>query len=290
MAGFFDSDKFIFVEIPGSGGGHLCPVHYRELGGKVNGLYSKKVSWADVTINNVPLEKTFEFEDSITEIENSKDLNSGNGTIIVNERSAPIDIPIADDDDHTIFQEKKCMNRLEKMTLNPITLPDAKKKNSKERYPVKPKSKKEVRDEKIFSSGEKFDEITDEKDLGIMEDVITRVRVRFDPVEEIKRLIKELEFNVDEHPVHCPKYRTYCPPEHWIRPVIQWDKIWSEMDQIEYGRKRSYHYVEPGSVNKDGVRGPAIYFYDEDSYDLNYNYNEYSDFIQGEPNLSIPFN
>ena len=188
------------------------------------------------------------------------------------------------------------MNRLEKMTLNPITLPDAKKKNSKVRHPVKPKSKKEIRDEKIVSSGEKFDEMTDEKDLGIVGDAITRVRVH----GEYNKFSywddgDDFGYNVRKHVYLTPKYRTYCPPEHWIRPVIQWDRIWSEMDQIELGKKRSYHYVEPGSVNKDGVRGPAIYFYDEDSDDLNYNYNPHGDFIQGPRNPNclsglIPFN
>ena len=295
MASFFDSDKFAFVGIPGSEDGHLYPVHYRELGEKEGHTYSKKVSWADVTINSVPLEKTFEFEDSITEIENTREFHSDGGPrqqIIVNERRSTIDLPISDDD-HPVLQKEKWMNRLEKMT--PINLPDAKKKNTKLRYPVKPKSKKEVRDEKIFSSGEKFDEMIAEKDIGIMQDAITRVRVYGEYKEHTCWDDGDrFGFNVRKHVYLSPKYRTYCPPEHWITPVIQWDRIWSEMDQIELGRKRSFNYVKPGSVNKDGVRGPAMYFYDENSDDLNYDYNHNGDFIQGPRNPNclsglIPF-
>ena len=65
---FCDSDKFRFIEIDVQGeesgydsGKHLIPVHYRELGEKEGLTYAKKVSWSDVVINGVPLEKSFEY-------------------------------------------------------------------------------------------------------------------------------------------------------------------------------------------------------------------------------------
>ena len=155
MEGFCDSDKFIF-KLDHSG--HLTPLHYRELGEKSGELYSPRVTWSDVAINGVPLEKTFVFEDDITRLQEEKDDSEGKkGFIMVNSRPTQ-SIPVVEE-----VEDKRWMRRLEK--LYPMNFQDAKKKRkSIERYPVKPKSKKEVRDEKLHCSSDKFQEITDEKD------------------------------------------------------------------------------------------------------------------------------
>jgi len=314
---FCDSDNFKFVEVDvGSGGSgytsgkHLIPVHYRELGSKDKGghTYSKKVSWSDVVINEVPLEQTFHYEDQIAYLEDvSHDAyQEDRGVIVVNERSSPTDHANYDDYDGYGEYGEQWLNRLNKLGLQPFNLPEAKKKKkSQGKYPVKPKNKKAVRDEKIKKSSELFGEIVDKKEHGVLGEHIFQIPYTF--YEEVDCWDDGDEFgnNVRNHPLmratlkfktYCPlmratlKFKTYCPPEHWLYPVKRWDLIWSEMDLIEHGVKRSYHYVEPGTVNKDGVKGPAIYFYDEDSDDLNYNYNENYDFTdvkeENQPFLS----
>jgi hypothetical protein len=254
MASFFDADKFAFIEMAD---GHKIPVHYRELGEKEGHLYPKAVSWADATINNVPLEQTFQFEDEISHIEETFDNadDSVKGVIIVNERSSPYIIS-GNDEDSTI-QKKKWMNRLEKMTLTPLSLPEAKKKKKgHERYPVKPKCKKEVRDEKIYHSAETFNELIDEKDIGILGDHIYTIRV-----QKNVRLIPTDDTSTSTEPLFTDWQKTFVPPEHWLTPKIQWDKIWSEMDKIEHGYNREFIYLPegetyPGSIYIEGYRGP----------------------------------
>ena len=124
MEGFFDSDKFQFVEMEFDGKNHMVPIHYRDLGKKEKGLYSKKVSWSDVVINAVPLEQTFEFERDNTIRERTGERE---GIIIVNERQTQMPLP-DDDEDYPIHPKNKWMNRLSKISLNPVTLPEAKKK------------------------------------------------------------------------------------------------------------------------------------------------------------------
>ena len=163
MTSFCDSEKFKFVEMDFDGK-HITPVHYRDLGEKEGQgqLYSKRVSWSDVVIHNVPLEKSFEFQDSRTIYEEGDKEYSQNGTIFVNEREVK---PIIPDDEDDYHYEKRWMNRLYKIVKGPVNLPQAKKKRkSIERYPVKPKCKKMVRDEKLIQSSEKFKEFTDERD------------------------------------------------------------------------------------------------------------------------------
>ena len=60
---FADSARFRFVKL--GDGRTKYPVHYRPLGVKEGEMYSKTVRWADVVINDVPLETTFEYEDVI---------------------------------------------------------------------------------------------------------------------------------------------------------------------------------------------------------------------------------
>jgi len=157
MEYFYDCDNYEIVEMDIGGKKYLAPVHYRNLGEKNGYLYSKKVTWSDVVIHAVPFEKTFEFEDACPLYEENCEYFRG-GRIIVNERQTKnhsFDI----NGDYSLHQKKKWMNRLEKMTLNPMTLPEAKKKRkSIERYPVKPKCKKEIRDEKINNISDKFEE------------------------------------------------------------------------------------------------------------------------------------
>ena len=297
---FCDSDNFKFVEVDVAGSGsdytsgkHLIPVHYRELGSKDKDghTYSKKVSWSDVVINEVPLEQTFQYEDHIAYLEDVSHATyptEDRGVIVVNERSSHLPTDHANYDDSNDYDGygEQWLHRMNKLGLQPFNLPEAKKKKkSQGKYPVKPKDKKAVRDEKIKKSSELFGEIVDKKEHGVLGEHIFQIPYTF--YEEVDCWDDGDEFgnNVRNHPLMRAtlKFKTYCPPEHWLYPVKRWDLIWSEMDLIEHGVKRSYHYVEPGNVNKDGVKGPAIYFYDEDSDDMNYNFNENYDFTDGSP-------
>lgn len=173
MEGSFDSDKFRMrplvrstgpikdkYEIGSDGCEHLTPVHWRFLGEKKDHLYENPTTrWSDVVINDVPLEKSFEYEDNIIRIEAERSNSSEKqGVIMVNSRpTQPLSIVEEVDD-----KGKRWVKRLER--LYPMNFQEAKKKRkSVERYPVKPKSKKQIRDEKMYSSAEKFQEITGEK-------------------------------------------------------------------------------------------------------------------------------
>jgi hypothetical protein len=256
---FFDSDKFLFVA---QDDGHLIPVHYRELGSKEGHLYSKKVSWVDATINNVPLEQTFSYEDEIAYIKATKD-EATNGFIVVNERPSQ-SIPV-EEDIPQIHQKKKWLNRLDKLTLQPMTLPQAKKKKKgHQRFPVKPKT--EVQKETYHHSYDKFHDLVDTKSSGILGSFIYKIHYK-DGYE--KRVSWDdgdwRGDNVKKEVRYIPKYkeRTYCPPEHWLTPVVQWKNIWLEMDEIERGYKRDYVYVSEGELCPDStIMGPAIYFFD----------------------------
>ena len=82
---FADSRRFRFVTL--GDGRTKYPVHYRPLGVKEGGVYSKTVRWADVVINNVPLETTFEHEDVIEYLSSQRnDEDYERGVIIVNSR------------------------------------------------------------------------------------------------------------------------------------------------------------------------------------------------------------
>jgi len=251
MTGFHDYEKFAFVT---SEAGHLTPVHHRDLGNKCDqGLYSKNVSWADIVINEVPLEKTFEYEDSIASIESHID-NTPVKPYIVNAR--PCQVEFGPEEDYQ--SAKKWTNRLNKMNITPFTFKEAKKsKKSTEKWPVKPKSKKEVREEKTNASADKFVDMTAANDHGKLGESIT--------------LIRDADSNIVR----------YCPPQHWIEPHTDWESIWCEMDEISHGFKRQHRYVVDGETNKDGITGPAIYFYNEDDNDMNYSYDSDEDFIGG---------
>ena len=265
MAGFFDSDKFMFVV---QEDGFLAPIHYRELGEKEGHLYSKKVSWVDATINNVSLEQTFQYENEIEQVTNIS--NVTNGYIIVNERqTSHINMEI----DHTHIQ-KKWLNRLDKLTLQPMTLPQAKKKkNGPQRFPVKPKT--DIQKDTEHHSSEKFQELIDTKSTGILGEYIYTIDC-FDGYE------KNVTWddgdwrgdNVKKQVRYIPKYKkkTYCPPEHWLTPVVLWKNIWAEMDTIERGYKRDYVYIPDGEACPDSSSiGPAIWFFKN----VNTNIEEY---------------
>lgn len=270
MSVFYDSGKFSFVKMSdGSGRDHLEPIHYRDLGEKHSNMYNKDIMWSDVVINGVPLEKTFQFENE-TRQECTTD-SEPKSFLMINERKNKESTP-SYDEEYSKY-DKKWLTRMEKLAMNPITtLPEAKRKGDKQgNYPVKPKSKKEVRDEKLHASADHFQGIISENSTEDIEDYLTCI------------------------PLRCnnngvTQYKKYCPPEHWINPIVQWDKIWREMDKIQTGIERSFHYVEPGKINKDGVKGPAIYFYDENSDNLNFNYNPESDMIISPCNeITLPF-
>ena len=265
MEGFCDSGKFRFEELETPGGQkYLTPVHDRELGEKSGELYSPRVSWSDVAINGVPLEKTFVFEDDILRIKEEKDdSTSDGGVIMVNSRPTQF-TPVVEE-----VEDKRWMRRLER--LYPMNFQEAKKKRkSIERYPVKPKSKKEVRDEKLHCSSDKFQEITDEKD-GIETSLDYTIYIQKKGDYEI---IKGLDWK-DRPSVYKRPIRTkYCPPLHWLEPEVQWEKIWTHVDELKTGKKRDYYYEPEGDEGK-----PCIYFYEKDSDDLNYNFNWSKDFM-----------
>ena len=64
LKGFSDGDKFAIVHEWGV----PVAIHYRDLGDKVGSVYPR-ARWSDVTIHNVPLETTFEYQDQIYMIE-----------------------------------------------------------------------------------------------------------------------------------------------------------------------------------------------------------------------------
>ena len=275
MEGFFDSGKFRFEELSTSGGQtYFTPVYSMELGKKEGGLYSPSVSWSDVTRNGIPLEQTFRYQDDILRLENERDDSlPETDTIMVNSRPSQ---PLILEED---IEDKRWVKRLEK--LYPINYREAKKKRkSVERYPVKPKSKKEVRDEKINSSSDKFQEITDEKKGGEKSLDYTIYIQKAGDYE----IIKELDY-MNRPSVYKRPIRTkYCPPLHWLYPEVDWEKIWSNLDVLKTGKKRNYHYYPNGIANCENE--PCIYFYEEDSDDLNYNFNWSKDFM----NVILYFN
>ena len=272
MSAFSDSDKFILKLDEESG--HLAPHHFRELGEKSGELYSPSVKWSDVAINGVPLEKTFEYEDVISRIKEEKDVSCDKqGVIMVNSRPSQSLIQEEEIDD------KRWVKRLER--LYPMNFQEAKKKRkSIERYPVKPKSKKQVRDEKIHSSTDKFQEITDEKgDLETSLDYTIYIQKK-DDFKVIKNLMMRTPSDPWDPPVYniykVPVRTKYCPPLHWLDPEVQWEKIWTHVDYLETGKKRDYHYY-PKSEGR--YQRPCIFFYDKDSDDLNYNFDWSKDYM-----------
>lgn len=275
MENFCDSGKFRFEESETQGGQkYLTPVHTRELGEKSGEIYSPRVTWSDVAINGVPLEKTFEFEDDILRLKEEKqDSTSDRGFIMVNSRS----VPIQPKSDYEEVEDKRWMRRLEK--LYPMNFQEAKKKkNSVERYPVKPKGKKQVRDEKLHCSSDKFQEITDENNGA---ESVLDYTIYIQRHGDFK-IIKDLQMRTPGDPFWPPRYirykvpvrSKYCPPLHWLEPEVQWEKIWTHLDEIKTGKKRDYSYEPEGDEGK-----PCIYFYDKNSDDLNYNFNWEKDYM-----------
>lgn len=263
MEGFSDSDKFIF-KLDHSG--HLTPLHHRELGKKSGELYSPRVTWSDVAINGVPLEQTFVFEDDILRLQGEKDdSDRERGVIMVNSRPTQSN-PVVEE-----VEDKRWVRRLER--LYPMNFQEAKKKRkSVERYPVKPKSKKQVRDDK-------FQEITDEKKDGIETSLDYTIYIQ---KHGDFKIIKDLQMMTPSDPWWPHRYNIYkmpirtkyCPPLHWLEPEVQWVKIWTHVDLLKTGKKRDYHYYPD-----DSGYGPCIYFYEKDSDDLNYNFNWEKDFM-----------
>lgn len=262
MEGFFDSGKFRFEELSTTGGQtYMTPVHHRDLGEKEDELYSPSVSWADVAINGIPLEKTFQFQDDILKLKNERDDSlPENGTIMVNSRPSQ---PLILEED---IDDKRWIRRLEK--LYPMNFQEAKKK----RYPVKTKSKKEVRDEKIHFSSDKFHEITDEKG-GIEKSLDYTIYIqKKDDFEIIEGMDYMNRPSVYKRPIRTK----YCPPLHWLEPEVQWECIWTHVDEIKTAKKRDYHYYPEGT---EDCQGPCIYFLDKDSDDLNFNFDWEKDFM-----------
>ncbi len=259
---FADSERFRFVkmwdDLP------AYPVHYRPLGVKEGGMYSKTVRWADVVINGVPLESTFEHED-INEYLSSQRVNEDyeRGVIIVNSRDYVPEKVVVDEEEG---KYDAAYRRLQNMKIAPMTFKQAKKKKpSKDKRSSKSKGnlqKHMVEKEKHLTFNKRFEEVTSENDLGP---------------------IGENVFNLRQSRVSQERGgKCFVPPIHWIEPVKRWDLIWSKMDEEEIGYKRDYHYTPPGKCDENGIHGPAIYFYDKNDENLNYSFDWSKDFIYGE--------
>lgn len=272
MENFCDSDKYRFAL---GHSGYLIPLHHRELGEKDGQLYSPNVSWSSVAINGVPLEKTFEYEDDMIRLQEEKDDScEEQGVIMVNSRSPQ---PFIMEED---IEEKKWIKRLDK--LSPITFREAKKKGkSIERYPVKPKKKKQFRDEKLYYSSDKFQEITDENGGG---EISLDYTIYIQKKDDFKMIKEELmrtpgdpfwppEYNIIKVPIRTK----YCPPLHWLEPEVDWEKIWIHLDELKTGEKRDYYYYPDGTWESEGK--PCIFFYDKYSDDLNYDFDWSKDYM-----------
>jgi hypothetical protein len=46
----------------------------------------------------------------------------------------------------------------------------------------------------------------------------------------------------------------WCPPEDWVKPVIYWDRIWSEMDYDRLGYRRAYTYTPQTDTTKARIQ------------------------------------
>ena len=287
MEGFCDSGNFKLKEIKTSDGMiHLEPVHHRELGVKTGELYGAEISWAKVAINGVLFEKTLKYENEIQQLEQEKANHDERGIIMVNSRAGKNkELPEE-------VEEKKWVKRLEKIPMN-SNRNGRKKKTNVERYPVKPKSTKQVRDEKMNNSSEIFHEIIDEKKGG--ESVLDySVYIhRHGDYEVIKEQLMRTPSDPWSFPVYqtlkLRKYSIYCPPLHWLQPEVQWKNIWIHMNKLITGKERNYHYY-PEGPNACGKNEPCIYFYDEDSDDLNYNFKITIDYMDQTQywNLNYP--
>ena len=267
MEGFYDSGKFRFEELTTPGGQkYLTPVHTRELGEKKGELYDPDISWSDVAINGIPLEKTFQFEDDILRLQGEKD-DQEQDVIMVNSRPSQ---PLILEEE---IEDKRWVKRLER--LYPMNFQEAKKKRkSVERYPVKPKGKKEVRDEKIYSSADKFNEITDEKG-GIEKSLDYTIYIQ---KKDDYKIVNSLDYMNRPSVYKRPIWTKFCPPLHWLDPEVDWEKIWIYLDELKTGKKRDYHYYPDGPTER-GIKRPCIFFYEKDSDDLNYKFNWYKDYM-----------
>lgn len=245
------SDSHMFSVCPETG----LAVHKRDMGEKVGGTY-KDASWADAVINNVRLDESFAYEDEISRIneEKEKSEKEGNcGVTIVNSRDMSVSsLPEDSQEDNHWFR------RLKKMKITPNTFKESKeRKPSKNKRTSKPKTKIQV--SKSTSQEEKFMSMVNKNDCSEV-------------------LVYELLYQWNK----SKKRFTYIPPVHWIEPEIKWKEIWLKMDEIDTGKKRDYHYIEvgepiPGCQNSQLI-GPAIFFYEKDSDDLNFNFRWDHDF------------
>jgi len=202
-------------------------------------LYSKNISWSDVVINEVPLETSFkneDFMDSLSQEKHSSEENYERHVIVVNSKENVV--PKYSHDDYDINYER-WVGRFKKMSLEPMTFRGSKRDpDKKDKYPVKPKKDSFI--DRVDNNRNISEYLVDK---GIPMD------------NNVMDIIPAENFNWEG--------RKYCPPIHWVNPVICWDLIWSHMDEIENGYKRGYHYIPPGEI-EDGIKGPVIYFYDLD--------------------------
>jgi hypothetical protein len=70
------------------------------------------------------------------------------------------------------------------------------------------------------------------------------------------------EPSIDEYSTYNDISNTlWCPPIDWIKPVIYWDRIWTEMDLERNGYRRPYIYFPDRYI--DNIKYNAwIQFYD----------------------------
>ncbi len=248
---FCDSEKFNFKD--------GFPVHKKDVGEK-EGFLNNRGTWADAVINNVPLHVTFQNEDMIDVLSNSFSDDREGGSIIVNAREMAYN-RIMDDG----YEGEKWSKRLKKMKIGPMTF-----KESKERRPSKnkrdSKPKTDIQVSKGSSQGDKFMELIERNDHGIMKK-------------------NELQWQWSGSSlIHSDKRGgqfSFFPPPHWLEPVMRWDLIWSKIDEIETGKKRDYIYVKDGETYR-GFTGPAMFFYNGQDKEWGFNFDWSKDFIYGD--------
>jgi len=224
----------------------------------------------------VRLDQTLRFEEEIACQENSIE-ETDRGVIIVNERRVNHS-DINSYEDHCIRggeeEEEKWKKRLKKVAINPVSLVEAKRKlGGPVRFQVKPKN--EVQKETEHHLSEKFRDLVDTKSTGILGSFIYNIWYK----DGYEKNVTWGGWAREKEVRYIPKFmkKMYCPPEHWVTPVVQWVRIWTKIDELEKGYKRDYVYVPEGKYCDDSyiIAGPAIHFFDNKELESIEDYENY---------------
>jgi len=248
---FCDSQKFDFK-------GDL-PVHKKDVGEK-DGFLNSLGTWADAVNNDVPLHISFQNEDMVDTLSNRCSDENERKSIMVNAREMDYN-PIKEDE----YEGDKWSARLKKMKISPMTFKESKgRRSSKNKRESKPKT--DIQMSKEYSQEDRFMELIEKNDHGIMKN-------------------NELQWQWSGSSlIHSDKrggHFKFFPPPHWLEPVMRWELIWSKIDEIETGKERDYIYVKDGETYR-GFTGPAMFFYNGQSNDVEFNFDWSKDFIYGD--------